>query len=301
MASFNQLVKDKIDRIDNIPDKFANGVTKFQRAAYERITELLKQLELTPTGTIALTDANFAIVNQIGNAIPDTIYQTGYLEDVRAFMSEFDQQAVINTDLYKSIGEVNIESANQALYNQSKQIAAEQLTTGLSTQIQSEVKALLNQAVSTSSNYTDLLTNLRNYFEGSQGLEGSMQRYVKQQAFDLFTITDRQYSNSLADQFEIEFYKYQGGTKDTSREFCVERAGKVYHKKEIEGWGEGQKCCGLSYPQSGSWPGMAKGTNASTIFALAGGYNCSHVFIPVGRKFVPPDVLERAIESGYTT
>lgn len=301
MASFNQLVKDKIIRIDNIPDKFANGVTKFQRAAYERITELLKQLELTPTGTIALTDANFAIVNQIGNAIPDTIYQTGYLEDVRAFMSEFDQQAVINTDLYKSIGEVNIESANQALYNQSKQIAAEQLTTGLSTQIQSEVKALLNQAVSTSSNYTDLLTNLRNYFEGSQGLEGSMQRYVKQQAFDLFTITDRQYSNSLADQFEIEFYKYQGGTKDTSREFCVERAGKVYHKKEIEGWGEGQKCCGLSYPQSKSWPGMAKGTNASTIFALAGGYNCSHVFIPVGRKFVPPDVLERAIEAGYTT
>lgn len=298
MASFDKLVRDKIDRIDTIPDEFVSKVTKLQRAAYERITELLKQLELTPEGTIALTDANFAIVNQIGNAIPDTIYSTGYLEDVRAFMGEFDQQAVINTDLYQSISDVNVESVNRALYNQSKQIAAEQLTTGLTSTMQTEVKALLNQAVSTSSNYTDLLNNLRNYYEGTEAFEGAMQRYTKQQAFDLFTITDRQYSNSLADQFTVEFYKYQGGTKDTTREFCLERAGKIYHKKEIEGWGMGEKCCGLSYPKSGGWPGQAKGTNASTIFALAGGYNCSHVFIPVARRFVPESVLERARESG---
>jgi hypothetical protein len=75
--------------------------------------------------------------------------------------------------------------------------------------------------------------------------------------------------------------------KDTSREFCDQRHGKYFHRKEVEAWA------------NLSWAGKIQGTNSSNIFIYRGGYHCRHQLIPVSAASVPRSVIERAINEGY--
>jgi hypothetical protein len=85
----------------------------------------------------------------------------------------------------------------------------------------------------------------------------------------------------------LEFYSYSGGLMDTSRDFCIARAGKVFHRKEVESWA-GQ-----------SWAGKMRGTTESSIFIYCGGYGCTHSLVPIAKSAVPKVVLSEAKANGY--
>jgi len=125
-----------------------------------------------------------------------------------------------------------------------------------------------------------------------------MVSHVKRVAYDAFAVSDRTYTNTVSNVLGIEWYFYSGGTIDDTRDFCQERIGKYFHKKEVEGWGENKSCCGLKYPNSNGWQGRNTLTNKTTIFTLAGGYNCKHSISPVSLRSVPKSVVQRNIENG---
>lgn len=62
---------------------------------------------------------------------------------------------------------------------------------------------------------------------------------------------------------------------DTTRPFCKARAGKFFHRSEVEAWA------------SMDWAGKMAGTDARTIFVTRGGYNCQHSLLPVSKFAVP--------------
>jgi hypothetical protein len=85
----------------------------------------------------------------------------------------------------------------------------------------------------------------------------------------------------------LQFVVYSGGLIKDSREFCVERAGNYYHKREVELWAKEE------------WQGKRPDTTESTIFIYAGGFRCQHMIIYVSEFSVPNDVIERAKLAGY--
>jgi hypothetical protein len=105
-------------------------------------------------------------------------------------------------------------------------------------------------------------------------------------------VTDglNQFNAQTIQQFNVaaglEFYRYSSGTQDTSRQFCLSRVGKYYHRKEVEAWA------------SQNWDGKRTGTTSNNIFTFRGGYNCRHQLIPVHVSAVPAEVVQRNIESG---
>jgi hypothetical protein len=139
--------------------------------------------------------------------------------------------------------------------------------------------------------------HLRYLIEGNEEVDGRLMSHVKRVAYDSFAVSDRSYTNTIATDLGLEFYRWSGGKIEDTRCFCLERAGKYFHREEIKAWGRGEnigKC-----KSNGLWEGANSNTDEATIFFYAGGYNCKHSIAPVSKKSVPADVMQRARAEGY--
>lgn len=76
----------------------------------------------------------------------------------------------------------------------------------------------------------------------------------------------------LANKYDSQYYKYIGSVIDESRQFCKERAGKIFSKHEIESWSNLE------------WEGKIENTNAENIFFRCGGTGCLHSLIPISER-----------------
>lgn len=109
---------------------------------------------------------------------------------------------------------------------------------------------------------------------------------------------------AVADAVGAQFFLYQGRPIKTTRPFCAEREGRVWHREEIAEWGR-QAAAGVDLDGDGNpgWAGMVDGTNEQTIFVHLGGWyggrsSCRHVLIPLPRFRVPEEDLARMRAKG---
>jgi hypothetical protein len=155
---------------------------------------------------------------------------------------------------------------------------------------------LISQSVTTGSNFNDMRKTLTEFIQGDSERLGQYQRYVNTLAKDAFSIFDRSYTQTVVKEYgEPEWFRYRGGRVRDSRQFCIDRDGKYFHVKELEGWGAGVDVGLAGFP----WQGMNKNTNPDTIKTLLGGYNCNHYMVYVIEDVVPDEVIERAREKGF--
>jgi hypothetical protein len=144
----------------------------------------------------------------------------------------------------------------------------------------------LTAAVATRSTLSETVKALRTVIEGDKDVDGRLVANVKTVAQTAQAIADRNYSAQVNEAIGAEWYRYAGSEIDTTRDFCAERHGQYFHKKEIEGWADL------------NWDGKIAETNSRTIFSNAGGWNCRHSIIAVSIRRVPQDVIQRNIANG---
>ena len=103
---------------------------------------------------------------------------------------------------------------------------------------------------------TSTSTNIKNYVSKSitgqvdskefiQGLSklvtgnektGLLERQYQRYAYDMFQQFDRSYNVSLAQEFDMKYFLYQGGLIEDSRDFCVSHNNKVWSIDEAADW-----------------------------------------------------------------
>jgi hypothetical protein len=129
----------------------------------------------------------------------------------------------------------------------------------------------------------EALTGRIREFFGAEGTEyaGRLAQYAGQVGTDGINQYQALYIQETADGLGFEYYRYAGGIRPTTRSFCAARAGKVYHKSEVEGWA------------SLSWDGKHRRTTGDSIYTVRGGYHCQHRLLPVANRFVPESVKRR--------
>lgn len=295
-----QIVDRKNQRIEDVPERFQSSVEKLQSAAFDRIVILISQLDTTSDGMIEISQPNLIKVEAINEQLKTALSAPEYLNAVRAFVTQFEVQKEINDEYFnKAFGDDFEETgiANQLIRN--SQINTISLLAGVTAEqaLSVPVKAQLEQAVSSGASLADTLAAVKVTIEGDDDVDGRMLRYSKQVSWDLFAIADRVYTNSLAEDLDIEWFRYSGGIVQDSRCFCVERDRDYFHFKEIEAFGRGEDISTCNNG-GGTWQGQMPGTNESTIFIVAGGFNCRHTWSPVSISIVPRDVILRNIDSG---
>jgi len=299
MPSVTQIVNEKIERLESVPSEFLTVVEKSQLEAYKEVQKLVMEMD-TENGILVISDKNTNIINSIEATIKNTVFNDEYSIGLTEYVRQFNVQAELtnkyfvelNVGFDKEASEVNTVLASQK--NAINLLGEDSFTQSFITPL----NQILFSNMSTGATMSDTIDTLQQFVLGSDDIDGKMVGQAKRIAYDIFAVADRNQTAAVANSLGLEFYLYQGGHVKDTRDFCEERKGKYYHKKEIEGWGEGSKCCGLSWPQGGKWQGMNPQTNKSTIFVLAGGFNCKHAINPVSISSVPKDVIQRNIENG---
>lgn len=294
-----QLIDRKNQRLEDIPDRFQSNVEKLQRRVYNRITELIGQLEVRD-GQIAMSEANLLRVQQINDELKQVLNGREYVDAVRKFTNEFETQKNINDQYFRKAFGSDFRPttlANQLVRN-SQRNAFELLTGAPAEQnFIAPIRTQLENAVSSGSSLRDTIQGIRDTVEGTDDADGRLLRYSKQVSWDAFALSDRAYTNAIAEDIDVEWFRYSGGIVKDSRCFCVERDRQYFHYKEIEAFGRGEDL-GECNTGDGTWQGQMVGTNESTIFIVAGGYNCRHTWSPVSISIVPRDVILRNMANG---
>lgn len=302
MASIEQLIRDKTDRLETIPDALLTKLQKLQKEIFPQVIELVSNLDRDKNGFVIFNKKNVAISGEIREQLRRVLLTSEYVEIVADFADEFNLQADITDQLIlETFPDFSPGGLASDIVAQSKKKTVEIFINGITDEAFAD--AISNQvtlAVNNNGSFTDTLKMIRQIVIGDEEVDSKIQQYAQQVAHDQFALADRAYTSQISEEIEAEWFFYSGSQIKTTRPFCAERHNKYYYYKEIELWGEGKKTEGLSLPnKNGDWGGKIDGTNEKTIFTTAGGWNCRHSIIPVSIKKVPIDVIKRNIQEGY--
>lgn len=275
-------------KVDTIVTAFENSfgkqINSTQKALFEQMQNLLNKLDLNPDGTIIQNQANRKILARADEAYNTAFNQSGYYEALNQSPNTIASLTGANSEYFTAVIEGFTPSA-QYITNLQRQTVSQLegllANEGLETMMKKPILDILNQNINSGASLSDVTAQLREFILGSEKLEPTLARYSKQIASDTFFNFNRAMQEAVSQNAGLEYYIYSGGVIADSREFCIARHGKYYHKKEVEKWA------------SISWQGKRKGTTSSTIFVYAGGYMCRHQLIAVSEAIVPKSVIER--------
>lgn len=281
----------KVDSlISGFESKFGKQVNSTQKALFDEMQVLLNKLELDSEGLIIQNQANRKVLAKVDEYFNRAFNQSGYYETLNGSANTIGNITGANSAYFNGIVEGFTPDAqyiknlqNQTITQMEDLLANE----GLDTMMKKPIIDIMNQNINTGASYKDLTAQMREFILGSDKLEPTLARYSKQITNDTLFNYSRALQESVSQNAGLQFYLYSGGVMDDSREFCIERHGKYYHKKEIEKW-----------PKQ-TWQGKRRGTNSSNIFIYAGGYQCAHQIIAVSEAVVPKSVINRAKDLGY--
>ena len=268
------------NRIDTVPAAFINQVQKLLPELYQYLLSI-SSIQLSG-GQVVRSQANMnavlTLVDQFERWMLDP-QQSGYYRAVQGFMGEFTQQKAINDAIITSFG--RSPSAAETVYVAAKRRTAELLVgDGFKTNFIDRIRDTFIDSVSSKRSFGEVTTRLFEVINGDSKRDGQLLNWTKQVAHDRFAMTDRAYVEAAFEGHE--WWIYQGGLIEDSREFCVERNNKIYHVSEIRDWAN-----------LDDWAGRMPGTDESTIFDNLGGYRCNHILVPVAEGDVPDDVKSR--------
>ena len=160
--------------------------------------------------------------------------------------------------LYNAILESNIAITKDAL-----------LGGGIVDNFGNAIQEVLKANIAGVSDRATLMETLAKFIEGTPQRKAYLENYIKQTTNDSLMVFNREYLQTISEDLGMRHYLYQGTIIGDTRQFCQSRAGKYFTKEEVEKWA------------SLTWDGKMAGTNSTTIFSYAGGYNCRHKIWPV--------------------
>lgn len=104
-------------------------------------------------------------------------------------------------------------------------------------EVRIDIKDYVRNSVANSKGVTDYLKGFKDLVVGKPGIEGRLQRYYKQFAFDTFHQVDNAINKNFATNLNLKYFIYSPKTLiKTSRAFCRKRAGKVFSVAETKLW-----------------------------------------------------------------
>lgn len=170
----------------------------------------------------AATDG-LRIVNNVINAVNKVIeFNAGYFSEGKVITTTFDKAVKNQMKDWLGITEKGKVAPNGYL---DKLIQ--------DTTVRNQVKDLTFKNVISQAGFFETKKNLGEFINGNEEKAGALQKYYRNFAYDTVSVADRAVGIEYANKAGYEFAIYEGGLIKTSRSFCIERNGKVFHRSEI--------------------------------------------------------------------
>lgn len=163
--------------------------------------------------------------------------------------------------------------------------------------MKAQLKQFVAQQVTGQSSLRDFTRGFNEIVTGAGEKMGGMEKQFDQFAYDLYNQYDAAYGLEVANELDLNYFIYQGGLIEESRDFCREHNNRVYSKEEAEEWRNWtpSKAINISkfkqkdiyqIPSYIDFPGYEP-------LIDRGGYNCRHIlgWIPDSMAFqLRPDL-----------
>lgn len=292
MPELNDILTEKLNRLEGVPDKFIKAVESAQKDLLADINLILGEFERDGGGYLVTSEGNLQRVQALRARLEQVFMQSNYVKAVRSLMQEFDKQNELNAEYYKALDDYDQSAVLKTMQQTSKRQSANLLLGGaIDKEFYNPIIDTIVESVNTNAPFTETVSAVKVITAGGEHaggriVEGRLARYAKQIAYDAMAVQDRSFSRQVADEQDYQFFMYTGGTVEDTRDFCLERNGNVYHRNEIADWA------------NLTWDGKHRETTSGSIFVLLGGYQCKHTLMSVPLSQVPIDVLQRNLSNG---
>jgi hypothetical protein len=302
MASFDELVKRKIKLLETVPETIVTAAEKAQRDAWRKLGPLLAEMDVDATGNIRQTEDNIRRIGLITEELNKVLAGGEYKDAVQSFLASIDEGVQLTDEIAKKINSsFEPDNVQRQLLAISKQNAINAFFgSGLRDNVTVPFLEQLTANVAARAPLREAVIALRGVIEGTETTDGRLLANVRTTANTAQAIADRSYAAAVNEELGIEYFQYLGGEIPTTRPFCEHREGAIFHRKEIEAWGNGENSAGINDISDGTWAGRIDGTDSRSIFTFVGGWNCRHFLVPVIKQKVPASVQARAKSEGYT-
>lgn len=268
--TLKDFTKKRSELIASLMSSMDGQVKENQRKVYERILDkFIDKLEKDEDGNVKNNDHNRRLLNEIDEVFKEYNKKEGrqtielLLQSVTSIMS-FNQgyfQALDgNARTLKIMPKVkdfmkvwlgikgDIVEPNGYL---DKLVSNDPAKIALKNQA---MKIVIGQE-----GFENAKKQIKTLIDGNNDSMGALEKHHKNFAFDLYSQIDRATSDVIRHDLGFEFAVYEGGIIESSRIFCEEHDGKIFHITEIKKFN----------------PKEAKPPNYNP-FTDAGGYNCRH-------------------------
>lgn len=295
MPSVNEIINERLNRIDSIPDKFINGVGSIQAEIFAELIAILGELNLGES--FVLNEANLARIEELMNRYYQSLRSGKYGQYVSWYISEIDKQKTLIDAVMRLDYQGAASGRALGVFESTKKTAIRQLMgDDFKTNFINVVRDNIVSSVEGQANFTELVENVSELFHGKTMQygdkvikEGQLLNWTKQIASDRFAIADRAYSSTASEDLGLVFFQYLGGVIKNTREFCEERNEKFFHLKEANEWVDLE------------WRGKFRVQTEENMLQWLGGYRCQHVPVFRSLSSVPRIDIERNIANGNFT
>lgn len=279
MAEFSQEVIRIINRkdktIQTAEQRLFDKLDPTNQRVFAAVKKLVNEMNVTG-GKIEFDDQNIDIASQIDKTIVQAIQSSDMPSAIAEFLRDFDTIKKFNFDVHKDVNDLSekeLEDLISPVQKTAVQNTLDGLTgSGVNANFVEPVRQGLFQNIAAGTTKSDLEAYLTNYILGNPNVDGLYSRYVKQVSRDALNQFDGQVNSRIAEEFDLDAFRYVGSLIDDSRAQCVRWVKKrILQKSELESeiaWSN----------NNGS--GMIAGTNAENFAVFRGGYNCRHSAIP---------------------
>jgi len=244
-------LNDLFLRKENYIDSKLKGLEGDVRTMQRRLLELIMSDYIgkfkVEDGKIIVNEYNMRLAREVEDLMDrfSAKFQKSVLKDFAADMLKLTD---FSSDYYKGMGfsEAKIKSIEEGLGFISERIGITDKgniiknsyldSLSENSEVRKEIKDFVINSVAGQKNYAEYLKGMKELIVGNELVEGALQKYYSQFAYDTYNQVDSAINKTFADNLGLTHFIYMGSLIDTSRAFCIKRAGKAFSVEETKDW-----------------------------------------------------------------
>lgn len=273
LDKWREAVSARNELLVNAPRDFLNALDGVQARLFRQLQVQIKDMDVKGA-KLQKTPFNLKMTNKMLTDLKQWLRDAGYYESINNLGKEYGNVLQAANNYYGSM-KLPAMFTDRDLKNLS--LIRKNDLNFLRNRDASVIRETYNMVISgiyENRDWRDLQDQLKKMHidtTTAKGIEnrGLLKKYSGTYANTAFAEFDSQAMLIQSNRFNLEYFYYSGAGLKDSRSFCINRRGKVYTKKEIDGW------------ENQPWKGKRTG---SSVWVSRGGYNCTDSFSPVSEE-----------------
>lgn len=270
----------RVEKVRSYENEILKKGRSVQKSIYtELLDKIISALDRDENGIIKNSLKNYTITNKL-----NVILKDNKLTDLRTYyINSIDNIALSNNKqfsvYYKTKTEID-KAISERVYrglgiSKNKVVAGGYLDTSITLEpLKRELNLEFYKALNGKQSVADLKNNINTLVKGSKGKKGVLESHLDTYATDSLNSVDSSISEMYSEDLGMDSFRYFGGLKNNTRDFCKHRNAKIITKLEASKWGTPKdNLGGYTNKSLGLFHGKNKSYNP---LVDRGGYNCRH-------------------------